>query len=70
LNKDFDENLDVLNQQKRLDVPEIPRQLPMSTEKKQLNSTNNTSLQASTQQKPHNADSASKDDCIDELLKD
>lgn len=70
LNKDFEENLDVLKQQNRLDVPEIPRQLPMSTEKKQLNSTNNTSLQASIQQKPQNEVSSSKDDCIDELLKD
>jgi len=70
LDKDFEENLDVLEQQKRLNVPEIPGRLPMSTEKKQLNSTNNTSLQASTQQKQQNEISASKDDCIDELLKD
>lgn len=48
----------------------MPNQLPMSTEKKQLNSTNNTSLQQSTQQKLQNSDSANKDDCIDELLKD
>lgn len=57
-----------------LPIPEMPTQFLMSTEKKAPNSahtsTNNTSLQQTGQTKNLNKDSSSKDDTIDELLKD